>query len=864
MDEQDYANSFKPDNAISPPPTGKGGPAAPSGGFSEQDFANSFNPDIPAGVIDEQAKALEAAKPKKPQKQLQPTTAEDVAKSLGSGVEVGAAQLAGVPGDIASAARWLKEEGGYYGRKALEHYGYLPEGTADQYQQQVDTDRQDPNRNWVGYLPTSSVTEEAARKYLPGANYEPQSVGGEYGHTIGEVVPALLGGEGSLVKKLGTAAIAGGASEAAGQATEGTPYEGVARLGGMLAAPLAAEKTLSRPLGAIGSAFGVGDEALGAVGLKSGSMVARDKVVADAARLKQLGLFNGLPEENINAVRNQEIADGVKPADSIISSAAALTDSPTDIVKTFIKNSSLANPKVQAGVQELYGNVGRASEVADMTATRILNDMQDEATVNALNSQRAYHGLPTDIVNAPEANQVKKIADEVRQGAYDRIFQPVFDEHQSVNSSTLQSILPFIDNNVVDNTITDFNKIRGVDNLKGLNVQQQYPFGLVKNQSGKYEMIGATNPLSGDMQGPVKGAPLQFWDLLKNNLYRTQNVADRATAGMIDEGLDQYFANRNLPNQLKIAQKNFGDIRNQGNMIDAGMRFITDGAYQTNAAKRATFLNRWDKLSDVEKGLYQSGVLQQIQSTLSQGQQGYKNWNKILQNKDNRQLLQEIIDFRPQGAPPSTGASNFEKFSTALDVAQAFKKEHVNNVLVNTPEARTFLGKILGMGDRSLFDVMLHTAYRGAFSPELGAITAIGGGIGYIRQVYRDRQALKMLEMFNNKDPVQAMQLARDIANHKEAKTSWQKVRSLLDFSNKATINFYRRAAMANAASQPQGQKNGGAVTDRPTRATGGRIPEVDKMFKEAKKSLDNQTKPMLSVHDDAIVHALRIAQGRV
>jgi len=50
----------------------------------------------------------------------------------------------------------------------------------------------------------------------------------------------------------------------------------------------------------------------------------------------------------------------------------------------------------------------------------------------------------------------------------------------------------------------------------------------------------------------------------------------------------------------------------------------------------------------------------------------------------------------------------------------------------------------------------------------------------------------------------------------------------------------------------------------RTKRATGGRIPDVDKLFKEAKKTLDGQTKPMLNVHDDAIVHALRIAQGRV
>lgn len=55
-------------------------------------------------------------------------------------------------------------------------------------------------------------------------------------------------------------------------------------------------------------------------------------------------------------------------------------------------------------------------------------------------------------------------------------------------------------------------------------------------------------------------------------------------------------------------------------------------------------------------------------------------------------------------------------------------------------------------------------------------------------------------------------------------------------------------------------QKKGGRVQ----RSTGGRIPEVDKVFKEAKRNLDNHTKSMLNVHDDAIVNALRIAQGRI
>jgi hypothetical protein len=55
-----------------------------------------------------------------------------------------------------------------------------------------------------------------------------------------------------------------------------------------------------------------------------------------------------------------------------------------------------------------------------------------------------------------------------------------------------------------------------------------------------------------------------------------------------------------------------------------------------------------------------------------------------------------------------------------------------------------------------------------------------------------------------------------------------------------------------------------GGIVKRTIRATGGRIPEADKMFKEAKKQVDSMTKPLLNEHDDAIVNALRIAKGLV
>lgn len=60
--------------------------------------------------------------------------------------------------------------------------------------------------------------------------------------------------------------------------------------------------------------------------------------------------------------------------------------------------------------------------------------------------------------------------------------------------------------------------------------------------------------------------------------------------------------------------------------------------------------------------------------------------------------------------------------------------------------------------------------------------------------------------------------------------------------------------------------KRGGSITKsgRIKRNTGGRIPEMDKLFKRAKKYVDEQTKPMLNLHDDVIVKALNLAKKKV
>lgn len=68
--------------------------------------------------------------------------------------------------------------------------------------------------------------------------YRSPTTSGKYAGTIGEFTPAAIGGATGLARRLAMTTTAGAASEAAGQATEGTGYEPYARISTALFAPM--------------------------------------------------------------------------------------------------------------------------------------------------------------------------------------------------------------------------------------------------------------------------------------------------------------------------------------------------------------------------------------------------------------------------------------------------------------------------------------------------------------------------------------------------------------------------------------------------------------------------------------------------
>ena len=136
----------------------------------------------------------------------------DVASSLGSGMAKGLAALPGLPGDIESL-----------GRAGLRKMGY-----------NVDEET---------YFPRGEEFQQAMKPAIPALSEKPQTRPGKFAETVGEFAVMPMASEVKAGARLAPAAeaakigketltkavIPGVASEAAGQATEGTPLEPWAR-----------------------------------------------------------------------------------------------------------------------------------------------------------------------------------------------------------------------------------------------------------------------------------------------------------------------------------------------------------------------------------------------------------------------------------------------------------------------------------------------------------------------------------------------------------------------------------------------------------------------------------------------------------
>jgi hypothetical protein len=178
----------------------------------------------PAGATREQIiERVKAGLQSAPATQTErPNPVVDSIRSIPGGLAQGAAALAGLPGDV--------------------------------------NDMMDKGANWIAskitgkdvnvstrQMPTSGEINDTVSEPF-GGYYEPQTRAGKFAETIASFAPAAVS-PGTAAARIARVAVPGATSEAAGQATEGTPYEPYARAAGALAGGIAtgmAEGALAR------------------------------------------------------------------------------------------------------------------------------------------------------------------------------------------------------------------------------------------------------------------------------------------------------------------------------------------------------------------------------------------------------------------------------------------------------------------------------------------------------------------------------------------------------------------------------------------------------------------------------------------
>lgn len=161
-----------------------------------------------------------------------PQTLEGYVSAAMTGLQRGAAAVVGFP-------RQITDWGGDLADMAVEggrHLAGLPQEEIDrraQRDREFDAAHPELTQSGVNMFPRTQDVDTAFQS-VTGPYHEPQNRGERYTETIASMAPAALAPGGPMTRAA-RVVIPGAASEAAGEATEGTPLEPWARAGGAVA-----------------------------------------------------------------------------------------------------------------------------------------------------------------------------------------------------------------------------------------------------------------------------------------------------------------------------------------------------------------------------------------------------------------------------------------------------------------------------------------------------------------------------------------------------------------------------------------------------------------------------------------------------
>jgi hypothetical protein len=275
----------------------------------------------------------------------QPSTAVDMAGGAVSGLARGAAETAMAPVTLKRAGEGLVQTGMDYVRDTVGGW-FGAEPLSDEYKARraANLAASDP----IGNLLYGA--QDDARAAMDATLYKPKTDAGKYTESVTSFVPgALLGGAPTLAGKAGQVAkfaVAPGiASEAAGQATEGTKWEPWARAAGAMGGALAAN-AVRMPASMEKYFAPAGSDALSNVPIAAQRYVERNlspaKVQAMKAEIDKLG-----PEGMLADVSPEWMG--------IARGAASRPDNRDEIVNALLQRLDGKNQRLNSAIDEQIG-----------------------------------------------------------------------------------------------------------------------------------------------------------------------------------------------------------------------------------------------------------------------------------------------------------------------------------------------------------------------------------------------------------------------------------------------------------------------------------------------------------------------------
>lgn len=347
------------------------------------------------------------------------STAADVAQALPTGMIKGAISIAGLPGD---AARGLSAASDAIYRGGARLFGAAPPD--------LSAIERNPVAEAIGSENLKSKFEDATGKL-----YEPQTTAGKYAQTVGEFIPGAGRG---IANQLRFAVAPGLASEAAGQATEGSGMEPVARAGAALLAGGAASmvgRGARAPAALAPALQGVDDAALSSArslmddAARQGVTLTWDEAINKATSgATNLGAVRRVVEQSPEGAAVLRPIMAERPAQVAAATGRALDDIGPQAAAPHSLGRE-AGAIAEGRVNQARDAINTASEPSYTAASTVRLSPQDMSRVRALPGYpeaaaavrsdpqlaRYVQGLPEDSVGF--LNEVKKQLDTAAENA---------------------------------------------------------------------------------------------------------------------------------------------------------------------------------------------------------------------------------------------------------------------------------------------------------------------------------------------------------------------------------------------------------------------------------------------------------------